>query len=342
VANSISRLLILFEFILFIVPPASSQVNPYYTRLRIVNSNHDTSLSEIMMRTDQDTTLYVQGKRSDSGEWDNVMAKWDILDSTLNCLTPSTPGSANSWRFGGLGYCYGRVRVTLGKDSIGEPDTIRIEIRPGCGPMEGDITFLTPLTHVESGDTITAVIRIASLGFKMYGWPYCRPPSFWCFPDSSKTDICYSDSLVPDDNQAPLVITGEGTAQLGKHGGTTYPVKEWFSDGIDTIRFVVYCSQILDSSVHKFYASFGNLPGYPFLTGSPFFVYHRNTGIFRFAGQDRNLSQVKWKGKEYYNLRGQKLPLYGIKRTGGIVLERMIGPDGKANIRKVIPEMKSR
>jgi hypothetical protein len=46
--------------------------------------------------------------------------------------------------------------------------------------------------------------------------------------------------------------------------------------------------------------------------------------------------------KEYFNLRGQKLPVYGIRHTDGIVLERIIQPNGKANIRKIIPEIKSR
>ena len=46
--------------------------------------------------------------------------------------------------------------------------------------------------------------------------------------------------------------------------------------------------------------------------------------------------------KEFYNLRGQKLPLYGIRHADGIVLERIIQPDSKANFRKIIPEIKSR
>jgi fibro-slime domain-containing protein len=48
------------------------------------------------------------------------------------------------------------------------------------------------------------------------------------------------------------------------------------------------------------------------------------------------------KATEYFNLRGQKLPLYGIRHADGIVLERIIQPDGKANFRKIIPEIKSR
>jgi hypothetical protein len=46
--------------------------------------------------------------------------------------------------------------------------------------------------------------------------------------------------------------------------------------------------------------------------------------------------------KEFYNLRGQKLPLYGIRHTDGIVLERIIEPSEKASIRKIVPEIKSR
>jgi hypothetical protein len=39
---------------------------------------------------------------------------------------------------------------------------------------------------------------------------------------------------------------------------------------------------------------------------------------------------------EYYNLRGQKLPLYGLRHADGIVLERVIEPTGKARVQKRI------
>jgi hypothetical protein len=38
---------------------------------------------------------------------------------------------------------------------------------------------------------------------------------------------------------------------------------------------------------------------------------------------------------EYYNLRGQKLPLYGLKHADGIVFERKIGPAGTTRERKL-------
>jgi hypothetical protein len=38
--------------------------------------------------------------------------------------------------------------------------------------------------------------------------------------------------------------------------------------------------------------------------------------------------------REYYNLRGQKLPLYGISHADGIVLERVIEPMGKVRVQK--------
>ena len=39
---------------------------------------------------------------------------------------------------------------------------------------------------------------------------------------------------------------------------------------------------------------------------------------------------------EYYSLRGQKLPVYGIMHADGIILERTIESDGKSTIRKFI------
>jgi fibro-slime domain-containing protein len=38
--------------------------------------------------------------------------------------------------------------------------------------------------------------------------------------------------------------------------------------------------------------------------------------------------------REFFNLRGQKLPLYGIRHADGIVLERVIEPTGKVIVRK--------
>ena len=66
---------------------------------------------------------------------------------------------------------------------------------------------------------------------------------------------------------------------------------------------------------------------------------HAKTSVRQAAGQNRfTLKTIH----EYFNLRGQKLPLYGIRHADGIVLERIIQPDGKANIRKIIPGIKSR
>ena len=60
------------------------------------------------------------------------------------------------------------------------------------------------------------------------------------------------------------------------------------------------------------------------------------------VGRSRIFVSRKKEMAEYYNLRGQKLPLRGIRHADGIVLERIIQPDGKANFRKIIPEIKSR
>jgi hypothetical protein len=230
-----------------------SQDSLHYTRLRIVNSNNDTSLSVITMNTNQETTLIVQGKRSDNREWEFVVAKWEVLDSMLmGTLVPFPPDAACMWSFSGLTYASGRLRVTFSNDSITEPDTIRIEIQPGCGPIGGKFTFLTPLSHVETGDTNTAIVWIGTPG-ALNGWPYCIVP-YWCFPDSSNVNIFYFDTLAPDSSQASFVITGEGIARVGQYNSTHFPVKECFTNQIDTVKFVFNYA-----GMHKLFIGFSSI-----------------------------------------------------------------------------------
>jgi|WetSurMetagenome_2_1015567.scaffolds.fasta_scaffold11700_2 fibro-slime domain-containing protein len=47
-----------------------------------------------------------------------------------------------------------------------------------------------------------------------------------------------------------------------------------------------------------------------------------------------SLAKTKKNVSEFYNLRGQRLPLYGIKRTDGLVIERVVEPTGKVTVRK--------
>jgi fibro-slime domain-containing protein len=62
---------------------------------------------------------------------------------------------------------------------------------------------------------------------------------------------------------------------------------------------------------------------------------HYKTPVRALKGQSRpTLKAIH----EYYNLRGQRLPLYGVKHADGIILERVIEPSGRVSMaKKVFP-----
>jgi fibro-slime domain-containing protein len=60
---------------------------------------------------------------------------------------------------------------------------------------------------------------------------------------------------------------------------------------------------------------------------------HLATSVRLMAGPKRPVLKAI---HEYYNLRGQKLPLYGIRHADGIVLERVIEPTGKVSVKKTL------
>jgi hypothetical protein len=96
---------------------------------------------------------------------------------------------------------------------------------------------------------------------------------------------------------------------------------------------VVYYSKSSDSSVHKLFANFGNIPDHAFMSSPQFMVYPRDAEILPLEKQYKIISQVADAGKEFFNLRGQRLPHGGIKHANGVVLERIIGPTGKASVK---------
>lgn len=70
----------------------------YYTQMRISTSRDSlTTIDTLRLRSDQDTTLFALGKRSDNGQWDGVSVSWSV--SRPRPL-PTAPVSALSWTFG--------------------------------------------------------------------------------------------------------------------------------------------------------------------------------------------------------------------------------------------------
>jgi hypothetical protein len=97
-----------------------------YDSLRIVVRDSVRLLQTLSMRTDQDTLLQVQGKRSDNGRWEAVSADWAILPVLRT--NPVAPKSSNSWRFTPLDTGSAIVVVSMG---ISVPDTITVHFSHG-------------------------------------------------------------------------------------------------------------------------------------------------------------------------------------------------------------------
>ncbi|MBD3346511.1 MAG: hypothetical protein GF401_15765, partial [Chitinivibrionales bacterium] len=91
-----------------------------YTTLRIV-VNHQglKEIDTLVMRTDQDTTLYALGQRSDNGQWDNIRVNWNA--GTLP-VSPAAPGFDDNWVFGPDDLDTGRITISV-LDPSGNPVT---------------------------------------------------------------------------------------------------------------------------------------------------------------------------------------------------------------------------
>jgi fibro-slime domain-containing protein len=96
-----------------------------YDSLRIVVRD-SIRIENLTMRTDQDTLIQVQGRRSDNGTWEAVPADWAIVPDLRTSVAP--PKSVNSWDFAPIDTGSGKIIVNMGT-SI--PDTISIKFLHG-------------------------------------------------------------------------------------------------------------------------------------------------------------------------------------------------------------------
>ncbi|MBD3316392.1 MAG: hypothetical protein GF344_11450 [Chitinivibrionales bacterium] len=131
-------------------------LNITYDELRIVVGEGGTYqvVDVIEIRTDRDTTLFVQGKRSDNGEWEDIDAAWQ---SNVTLLPSAPANQTHSWSFSPVSTGNGRVTASTngsGGATISDAVTLIITHGPPASmvfyPAAGDPASLTPLT-----DTIT-------------------------------------------------------------------------------------------------------------------------------------------------------------------------------------------
>jgi fibro-slime domain-containing protein len=220
----------------------------YYRALRIVVGN-DTGLTLLTINTNQDTTLRVQGLRSDN-------AVWEYIDNGTWTNTPSldksikTPGTAASWRLSPTDTATGRIMVSMPTDSRTRPDTLNVKFIPGP-PVNVTIEVITPPDSLIAGENIRIVVKIYNLDGLV--------PGNYCF---DAKDVKYTDVIPQGGNSKPkpYVMIGADTLYLWENW-TSNTKQQCFSGGIDTIGLRLFNATSSRDSMHAITVNLGSLQG---------------------------------------------------------------------------------
>ncbi len=196
----------------------------YYTALRIVDPNGNP-ITSLTMNTNQDTTLIMQGQRSDNGQWENVPGTWQTTSGLVT--TPGAPSNVSTWTFSPDTPGTGTITVTYGTDTVTtKPYHLSATFTVGP-PVSIETEILTPVNLRVAGDTIVAVTRIMNKDGLVPG-PYC---------DSAT----YQNALGTGGRPNP-------TVDSVKMGTSMY---ECFQNGIDTVKYVLYYAPADPDSLEK-------------------------------------------------------------------------------------------
>lgn len=206
----------------------------YYTELRIVSGVNRTQIESLTMTTNDDTTLFVQGLRSDTALWVTVDARWE--NSTNLNITPQAPGKSNNWGFSPNDTGSGFIRVTMDNDAVTLPDTIQVHFLVGP-PTKVKIELITPPEQRIAGEPIRAIVTIENRNG--------RVPGKFCYNGDSDSAAVYTDILGPGGRPKPFVLIGEDTLWLGSDGS------QCFLDGTDTITITLFHVPEVTDSFHR-------------------------------------------------------------------------------------------
>jgi hypothetical protein len=221
----------------------------YYKELRIVVRSA-VRIDSLTMSTNNDTTLQVQGLRSDTTLWEPVNANWEISAGLQFPTNQAPPGSADRWFFSPSAPGTGWIRVTLGNDAVTKPDTIQAIFTVG-EPILIETEILTPASQRIAGDTIIAVTRIKNKDGLV--------PGQWC--DSTT----YLNALGSGGGGRP-----NPTVDMVNMGRTMY---ECFQDGLDTVKYVLYYAPVNPDSLDKVAVTMRVGPNVLSASSEPFRVY---------------------------------------------------------------------
>jgi fibro-slime domain-containing protein len=211
----------------------------FYTALQIV-VRQIVSIDSLIMTTNDDTTLQVLGRRSDTTVWEPVSARWENLPGLV--IDPLAPERSQSWRFSPVAPATGGwIRVTLGNDARTKPDTVAIVFLRGA-ITKVDIIVITPPDKRIAGDTISAVVKIYNKDGLV--------PGNLC--DSAE----HQESLGKGNtNLDPIVIVDGFSTTITQITYSANKIHECFMGGLDTVKYVLYRATTSQDSLQKLYVT---------------------------------------------------------------------------------------
>ena len=220
----------------------------YYKNLRIV-AGTDTTIQKLIMNTNQDTLVHVQGLRSDKPIWEYINnAQWTNTPSLNNSI--QSPGVSSVWRLDPKDTATGKIIVSMESDLRTAPDTLDVQFIVGP-PVRVTIKIVTPKDSLIAGEPITALLNI----FNKDG----LVPGSWCF---DAKDIKYTDVIGTGTGRPrPFVLIGKDILYLSDKFADTSKTQQCFFNGTDTISLRIFNVPTVSDSTHKITVTLGSLVG---------------------------------------------------------------------------------
>lgn len=219
-----------------------SILNGYIKQLRFVDVATGRPITGININSDQDITVKLQGILSTdtTNTWIDVTGSWALAPNIASAV-PIPTTAAGSWTFsptvpGGPS----QLTATTGTGAPVVTAQIPV-IVTRAPPSVATFNILTPPAGRIAGDTILAVVTISNKDGLVPG-TYCY------YPDSA---AIYQDSLGKGNTPPPIIITDHGTnsGTINDAPGTASSVAECFTNGVDTVKMVLYRAPYTDPSV---------------------------------------------------------------------------------------------
>ncbi len=198
--------------------------------IRIVRlQSADTAdIFSLTMNSNEDTTIYVFGRRNDFKTWIPVPARWGIAPAATE---QNPPAAATNWVFSPSKPGTGNIYV----DFSGKSDTIQYQFTAGP-PISISFTMITPDSLLIAGKTVRGVVSLMNEDGLVPGTLKYTDTVKAAYMDvlSDGTD----DPVNPVHPQwIPVCMTDQDTAAFTNK---ELSINQWVIDGLDTVDFVLY------------------------------------------------------------------------------------------------------